>query len=613
MRSDEELQKFINGFGNDSTRWWYQPIKFKDGVMTHSKKWDDARFYSERTFGINKWNNFVVPFLPFGLKGKVVLDIGCNAGIFLIQAVKAGAEFVYGIEPDSFNLGFYDQCMTVVDVFSEIEGIDYHKKIKILRKEAHRIDWLETFPQGIDITFAYNVLYWMTFSDEKGSIPNADTVLKKLLADISTVSSYLIIMGDEKPNSTRRRKEGNYLCVGKKRTLPFLEKYNIEKTWIENPPIEKHRHPSIIVAKSKDPIPKDFMKIDELIEFLSLRSEIRPLDKGFFESYGDFCNKALKKTLDIDGNFYKDWIKKRIGLYFVYRMFNKVDNAVVFRDKLQKDINLLFDIKENGIKSPITIIRGAAYNDGFFEIDGYHRLTICKILGMKYIPVRYIDISYEECVDMLQDKLGESLPVGGVEHIVVEKWSEYSESCYWNGFSKEKIMNDIKRKYEYFNVKKYINFVPDTVLDIGGGPYGGALCFYPDGVDRVVLDLLIDSDKVTQDLPLNVRGIKSSFCSLPFENNSVDIIFCWEALDHCDNLVDFKRAQQEMVRVLSKKGVLFFEMPIRPVAIANHPISLEIISRNEVVAGFKGLNVSWRVDSGPMFGSPPPIMLVMKK
>ena len=250
MRSDDEIQKIIDRCGNDG-KWWYQPIKFKDNVMTHSNKWSDAVFYSKRTFGINKWNNFVIPFLPFALENKTILDIGCNAGIFLIQAIRAGAKFAYGIEPDGFNLGFYNQCTLVMDMFSEIDEIDYNNKIKIINKECNNVDWKKDFLYKIDITFAYNVLYWLTFSDENGSIPQAEKVLKSILENISKTSKYLIIMGDEKDvKSARRRKCKNYLGTSVDKTLPLLNDYDIEKVWIEDSPIE--RNPSIIVAKSKN-------------------------------------------------------------------------------------------------------------------------------------------------------------------------------------------------------------------------------------------------------------------------------------------------------------------------------------------------------------------------
>ena len=119
----EDIQQKIDKLGQGKY-WWYQPIQFNEKYKTHSRKVSDKIFYSRKTFGINKWNNYVKPNLPFDLKGKVVLDVGCNAGLFLIQAIKEGAEFAYGIEPSDshkFDNGFDKQAKLVIDIFSEID------------------------------------------------------------------------------------------------------------------------------------------------------------------------------------------------------------------------------------------------------------------------------------------------------------------------------------------------------------------------------------------------------------------------------------------------------------------------------------------------------------
>jgi SAM-dependent methyltransferase len=46
------------------------------------------------------------------LKGKRVLDLGCNAGFWSLQAIEAGAEFVYGID---FRKGHIDQANLVFE------------------------------------------------------------------------------------------------------------------------------------------------------------------------------------------------------------------------------------------------------------------------------------------------------------------------------------------------------------------------------------------------------------------------------------------------------------------------------------------------------------------
>ena len=256
IHSNEELQKLIDSHGAAGKivngKWWYQPIKFREGLMTHSHKWTDEVFYSKKTFGINKWIHYVEPFLPFDLKDKILLDMGSNSGLFLIQALREGAAFVYGIESDHKGLGRIDQHRIVVEIFSEIDGVDYANKIHLIRKQVHEIDWDKEFHHHIDITIAANVLYWLTYSEEGGSVSAAEGVLKDVLSNLSEKSSYLLVIGDESVQRNRKNKNINYFCSGISTTLPFLEdSYKVIESWID-PVLEvEDRETSVILARSR--------------------------------------------------------------------------------------------------------------------------------------------------------------------------------------------------------------------------------------------------------------------------------------------------------------------------------------------------------------------------
>lgn len=247
----KELDKFNEGI---QSQWWYQPIKFCDGLMTHSYKWSDDVFYKNSTFGENKWNNYISKFLPINLKDKVILDIGSNAGYFLLKSVKNGAKLAYGIEPNQscgnqFNNGFDKQHKLVIDIFSEVDGINYSRKIKLISKEMHNIDWLKNIGQAVDITFAFNVLYWLTFSDEKGNIKNARIKLQEIINNIARNSKWFFIICDEATERFRLKTKRNFYCTGISQTKPFLKHFDIITEWKEQPP--KDREVSIIIAKSK--------------------------------------------------------------------------------------------------------------------------------------------------------------------------------------------------------------------------------------------------------------------------------------------------------------------------------------------------------------------------
>jgi len=251
-RNNKELQKLIDKHGalgkKVNNKWWYQPIKFKDNVMTHSHKYSDKIFYSRKSFGINKWNNYIKPFLPFNLKDKVILDIGSNSGLFIIQSLKEGAKFVYGIESDHKSMGRIEQHNLVVDIFSEIDNFDYKSRIKIIQKQAHKVDWKNDFNHYIDIVIAANVIYWFTFSDEYGIMTNAVNILEDILENISKISSHILIIGDENVQGSRKSKNEGYLCTGIETTLPFLGKYNVMKSWIDKK--DNDRKASVILAES---------------------------------------------------------------------------------------------------------------------------------------------------------------------------------------------------------------------------------------------------------------------------------------------------------------------------------------------------------------------------
>jgi len=242
-------QERIDELGTGNYRW-YQPIRFDENLMTHSNKYSDNVFYNLQTFGTNKWNNYIKPNIPFDLKGKTVLDVGCNAGLFLIESLRAGASFAYGIEPSDgaqFNNGFDKQAELVVEIFSEIDNVDYSKKIKIINKELHKVDFYKEIDRNIDITYAMNVLYWLTYSDEVGSINMPEEVMQQCIDKIFSSSDYLLIVGDENVERSRVASRQNSLGCSLRTTLPFLENRVIVKQFIEQRP--KERHPIIFLAR----------------------------------------------------------------------------------------------------------------------------------------------------------------------------------------------------------------------------------------------------------------------------------------------------------------------------------------------------------------------------
>lgn len=202
---------------------------------------------------------------------------------------------------------------------------------------------------------------------------------------------------------------------------------------------------------------------------------------------------------------------------------------------------------------------------------------------------------------------------------MIEKWKPEYELEYWLKYEEKEYINKINDKYKYFKVEEIIkkHFNKNNlnfVIDIGGGKYGGFLYFFKDGRNRVLFDFLADSfvegNEKLNKLPKDIKGVAGSFCDIPFSDNSIDIIFCCEALDHSDSYRDFLKAQKEIVRVLSVGGLLFFEIPLRTRPIQGHPV---VIGAEKIVGGFGDLTTIHRNDSAPPVGSGTRLCLVMKK
>jgi SAM-dependent methyltransferase len=86
----EELRKRISAF----PRWHYR-FEFANGVSTPVS--DRARINRER----QRYAYFFEPLLAAAggsLRGRHVVDLGCNAGFWSLAAVDAGADFVMGID-----------------------------------------------------------------------------------------------------------------------------------------------------------------------------------------------------------------------------------------------------------------------------------------------------------------------------------------------------------------------------------------------------------------------------------------------------------------------------------------------------------------------------------
>lgn len=122
---------------------WYQSINF-DGIITTQKQLSGERFWKE-----------IKKFLPDDLKGKRILDLGCNAGYYCISSALLNCKEVIGIES---NTKFFKQAEFTKTYFEE----KYNRKfdnVKYIKSNISFVNFLElgTFDYVLAIAVLYHI------------------------------------------------------------------------------------------------------------------------------------------------------------------------------------------------------------------------------------------------------------------------------------------------------------------------------------------------------------------------------------------------------------------------------------------------------------------------
>lgn len=133
-----------------------------------------------------------------------------------------------------------------------------------------------------------------------------------------------------------------------------------------------------------------------------------------------------------------------------------------------------------------------------------------------------------------------------------DKWWKEGETLYLSNH-----MN--KSRFEFFE-----SYVPDwegiKVLDIGCG--GGLACEFlaKRGANVSGIDLSLNSIKAAQEhakksnLQIDYKcGVAES---LPYEENTFDIVVCFDVLEHVE---DWEKVISEIYRVLNRNGIFLFD------------------------------------------------------
>ena len=123
----EKAKKFI--YEHRKTTF-YQPIIFKPGVLEIRGKWHGA-------------TKELADIILDDIKDKSLLDVGCNVGFFLHEAIKRGAKEIVGIDHDK----------VIIDLATQIKHI-LHCPISILHEDLDQFN-----VKFFDITLMLNVLH----------------------------------------------------------------------------------------------------------------------------------------------------------------------------------------------------------------------------------------------------------------------------------------------------------------------------------------------------------------------------------------------------------------------------------------------------------------------
>lgn len=106
---DKEIVQRINSFP-----YWHYPFDLKGHLTPLPKNLDSYVIVESRAFKREKYIlDPVVKLYGGSLKGKRVLDLGCNSGFWSLGAIEKGADFVLGIDARSM---FIEQANFVFEV-----------------------------------------------------------------------------------------------------------------------------------------------------------------------------------------------------------------------------------------------------------------------------------------------------------------------------------------------------------------------------------------------------------------------------------------------------------------------------------------------------------------
>jgi SAM-dependent methyltransferase len=112
--SRREIKQFIRTYAHRTDdKGWYQNIRFLPFLETRRNAFEIVLGHLR---GHIRKEDLLISNIP-RLEGKRVLDIGCNAGMYSLEASCRGASFVLGVDQEPFRI---KQANEVADVYRRL-------------------------------------------------------------------------------------------------------------------------------------------------------------------------------------------------------------------------------------------------------------------------------------------------------------------------------------------------------------------------------------------------------------------------------------------------------------------------------------------------------------
>jgi len=127
---------------------WYQNVRF--GVMLDTRR-SRLRSLAKDILRIKRKDDTLLLSLP-ELTGKRVIDIGCNAGLYSVNANMRGASYVLGVDKNPLAI---EQANDVLEIFRRLGKPVGQVEFRLVDDINNRLDLLD----DKDVLMACSVLY----------------------------------------------------------------------------------------------------------------------------------------------------------------------------------------------------------------------------------------------------------------------------------------------------------------------------------------------------------------------------------------------------------------------------------------------------------------------